>query len=80
MRRLPALALAAALAAAPGLSAQTLDDLARAVREAAGAEAKINQEREARFQRERDNQRQLLAEARAEFAVIVICVEVAIII
>jgi len=69
MRRLTALVLATALtAAAPALPAQTLDDLARAVREAAGAEAKMNREREDRFQRERDNQRQLLAEARAELA------------
>jgi biopolymer transport protein ExbB len=48
--------------------AQTLDELARIVREAAVAEAKINQEREARFVRERNNQRQLLAEAREELA------------
>lgn len=56
------------LAAAPMASAQTLDELARMVREAATGEAKINQEREARFVRERDNQRQLLAEARQELA------------
>ncbi len=49
-------------------SAQTLDELARAVREAAATEARINEEREARFVRERDNQRQLLADARAELA------------
>lgn len=48
--------------------AQSLDDLARQVREAVGSETKINQEREARFVRERDNQRQLLAEARQEQA------------
>jgi biopolymer transport protein ExbB len=55
------------LAAAPA-GAQTLDELARMVREAATSEAQINQEREARFVRERDNQRQLLAEARQEQA------------
>jgi biopolymer transport protein ExbB len=49
-------------------SAQTLDELARIVREAATAEAGINQEREARFVRDRDEQRQLLAEARQELA------------
>ena len=49
-------------------SAQTLDELARIVREAATTEAQINQEREARFVRERDNQRELLAQARRELA------------
>lgn len=48
--------------------AQTLEDLAKAVREAATTEAEINQEREARFVRERNNQRQLLADARSELA------------
>jgi biopolymer transport protein ExbB len=46
--------------------AQTLDELAEIVRKAAGTEAQINQEREARFVRERDSQRELLAEARRE--------------
>lgn len=50
------------------LSAQSLDELARIVREAADTEARINEEREARFVRERDMQRQMLAEARAELA------------
>jgi biopolymer transport protein ExbB len=49
-------------------SAQSLDELARLVREAAQAEAQINQEREARFVSERDQQQRLLAEARAELA------------
>ena len=58
-----------AIAAAPlGTSAQTLEELARKVSEAANSEAQINQEREARFTRERNNQRQLLAEARQELA------------
>jgi biopolymer transport protein ExbB len=48
--------------------AQTLEELARMVSEAARSEAQINQEREARFVRERNNQRQLLAEARQELA------------
>jgi biopolymer transport protein ExbB len=55
------------LASVPA-GAQTLDELARMVRDAASTEAKINQEREARFVRERNNQRQLLAEARQELA------------
>jgi len=49
-------------------SAQTLDELARIVREAVTTETQINQEREARFVRERDNQRNLLAQARQELA------------
>ncbi len=49
-------------------SAQTLDELARMVRDAASSEAKINQEREAEFVRERNNQGNLLAEARQELA------------
>jgi biopolymer transport protein ExbB len=48
--------------------AQTLDELARIVRDAATSEAKINQEREAQFVRERNNQRNLLAGARQELA------------
>lgn len=68
MKTLSLLFAAALLAAAPAASAQSLDELARMVREAASGEAKINQEREARFVRERDNQRQLLAEARQELA------------
>ena len=46
--------------------AQSLDDLARQAREAAGAEAAINREREERFVREVDRQKQLLDEARVE--------------
>lgn len=61
---LAALSITASLPA----SAQTLDELARIVRDAATTEAQINQEREARFVRERDNQRELLAQARRELA------------
>jgi len=57
-----------ALLASSAATAQTLEDLARSVREAATTEAGINQEREARFVRERDNQRNLLGEARQELA------------
>ncbi len=46
--------------------AQTLDELAEIVRQAANSEGQINQEREAQFLRDRDNQRKLLAQARAE--------------
>ena len=53
---------------APAAFAQSLDELARTVRQAVSEEARINEEREARFLRERNNQRQLLAEARAELA------------
>ncbi len=54
-----------ALLASSAATAQTLEELARAVREAATTEAGINQEREARFVRERDNQRQLLGGSQA---------------
>ena len=47
-------------------AAQTLDELARMVREAATTEAGINQEREALFVHERDKQSELLAQARRE--------------
>jgi len=50
------------------LEAQTLDELARIVREAAATEARINREREDSFLREREKQAQLLAEARQELA------------
>jgi biopolymer transport protein ExbB len=57
---------ASAFAVSVPTAAQTLDELARIVREAATTEAGINQEREARFIRERDKQSQLLAQARQE--------------
>ena len=47
-------------------NAQTLDELAEIVSRAANSEGKINKEREAEFLRERDNQRNLLAQAKAE--------------
>ena len=47
---------------------QSLDDLARKAEEAATTEAVINQEREGRFVRERDEQDRLLQEARMELA------------
>jgi len=48
------------------LAAQTLDELAEMVRKDAASEGQLNKEREAQFLRERDNQRNLLAQARAE--------------
>lgn len=64
---LPLVVLAVLSAAAPA-AAQTLDDLARAVREAADNEAVINREREARFIQARENQQALLAAALEELA------------
>jgi len=61
------LAASAVLVSVPA-AAQTLDELARIVREAASTEAGINQEREGRFIRERDKQQALLAQARQELA------------
>lgn len=68
MKRVGMLLALAMLAAAPAAAAQDLEELARMVREAAGSETKINQEREARFVRERDQQRELLTQARNELA------------
>jgi len=56
------------LAVSPITSAQTLDELARIVREAALSETRINQEREANFVTQRDKQQDLLAQARRELA------------
>jgi biopolymer transport protein ExbB len=53
---------------APLAYAQSLDELARIVREAANSEAQINQEREAEFLKDRNNQRNLLGQARQELA------------
>ena len=68
MKALKTVIAATFLVAAPAAFAQTLDDLARQVEEAAASEGRINAEREARFTRERNNQRQLLADAQAELA------------
>ncbi len=48
------------------VAAQTLDELAEIVRRAASSEGQINQEREEQFLRGRDDQRKLLAKAKAE--------------
>jgi len=47
-------------------SAQTLDELAEIVRQAANSEGQINQQREAEFLRDRDNQQNLLTQAKSE--------------
>ena len=67
----PGLLLALAMAMvviSPVATAQTLDELARIVREAAKSDARINQDREAEFLRERDRQQSLLTGARQELA------------
>lgn len=58
----------AALLFTAGAQAQSLQELARQVEQAAGEEARINAEREAEFQRDRNNQQALLEQARAELA------------
>jgi biopolymer transport protein ExbB len=68
MRRLSIVIAMSVFALCPPAQAQTLDELARIVRDAASSEAKINQEREAQFVRERSNQRKLLAQATQELA------------
>jgi biopolymer transport protein ExbB len=68
MNRISLVLMLVMMAAAPAAVAQSLDELAEAVREAAVSEARINQEREARFVREREQQRELLALARQELA------------
>jgi biopolymer transport protein ExbB len=60
--------LVAVFAVSSTASAQTLDELARIVREAARSETRINQQREASFVTQRDQQQNLLAQARQELA------------
>jgi len=67
MKRILLILIAAFVVAPVGAQAQeTLEDLLRAVEEAASEEARIDQQRLQTFIRERANQRQLLQEARAE--------------
>jgi biopolymer transport protein ExbB len=66
MKKLSIVIAVAMLTFSVAAGAQTLDELAEIVRRAATTEGQINQDREARFLRERDNQRNLLAQARAE--------------
>lgn len=68
MKKLSMIVAAVAVLSAPLANAQTLDELARIVRDAASSETKINQQREAEFVRDRNKQRDLLAAARQELA------------
>ena len=56
------------LAMTPIANAQTLEELARKVREAATVETRINQQREEIFIAERNNQQNFLAQARQELS------------
>ncbi len=66
MKKLTIIIAASMLLAANFASAQTLEELAEIVRQAASSEGKINQAREAQFLSDRNNQRNLLAQAKAE--------------
>jgi biopolymer transport protein ExbB len=66
MRTISTLIFTSALAFTGPALGQTLEDLARQVEQAATEEGRINQEREAEFLRERNNQRNLLAQATQE--------------
>ncbi len=66
MKHLSTCFIAVVLAFPALAGAQTLDELAEIVRRSAETEGQINQQREAEFLRDRDNQRNLLAQARAE--------------
>ncbi|HLF32529.1 MAG TPA: MotA/TolQ/ExbB proton channel family protein [Xanthomonadales bacterium] len=68
MNKLRLMIAAAVVFAAPLAGAQTLDELARTVREAANSEARINQQREDEFVRDRNNQQAMLSQVREELA------------
>jgi biopolymer transport protein ExbB len=68
MKKLSILMASSILALSSYAQAQTLDELARIVREAASTEKKIDEAREARFVAERNEQRNMLARARQELA------------
>jgi biopolymer transport protein ExbB len=68
VKRLARLLAVTLLASALPAAAQTLDELARTVREAARSEAQINQEREARFLSARERQSEMLSQAHQELA------------
>jgi len=63
-----AAAIGAALSVHGALAADTLDQLLQEVKKARSEMSAENKEREARFQRERDNQRALLRDAQQELA------------
>ena len=66
MKKLSIIISAAMLMVANFASAQTLEELAEIVRQAADTEGKINKAREDEFLRDRNNQRNLIAQAKAE--------------
>ena len=66
MKKISIMIAATLLAFSITAGAQTLDELAEIVRQAANSEGKINKERETQFLAERNNQRNLLAQAKAE--------------
>jgi biopolymer transport protein ExbB len=70
MKKFSIFLVSASLVLSAGAIAQnpTLDDLANKVRQAATEEGQFNKEREAEFQRDRNNQRNLLAQARRDLA------------
>ena len=70
MKKVILMMMAVGLLAASQVSAQqqTLDQLLQEVQRASGANSRFNKEREDRFLRERNNQQQLLAQARQELA------------
>lgn len=68
MKHVRIIIAASAFLLSPLASAQTLDELARIVREAASSETRINEQREAEFVRDRNKQRDLLAAAQQELA------------
>lgn len=66
MKKISIILSAAMLMITGVANAQTLEELAEIVRQAANSEGRINQEREAQFLSERNNQRNLLEQAKAE--------------
>jgi biopolymer transport protein ExbB len=68
MKKVQLILLLSGLLVVPIAPAQTLDELARIVKDAATTEAKINQQREAEFTRDRTNQKNLLSKAETELA------------
>ncbi len=66
MKKLGMIMMAATMAISGNAAAQTLEELADIVARAATEEGRINEQREAEFVSQRDNQRNLLAQARRE--------------
>lgn len=68
MKRLALIVTTTLLSVSGNLAAQTLEELARMVEQAAREEGQINAEREAQFLADRNNQRNLLQQAQQELA------------